>query len=138
MSVELDVDAACGASFALDFFEEKEELQTKHYGRIFSPPYYPVQSKNHATLDFHTKESVKANTVVAGRLEKKIAADTKVEGSIDFKVGPNGNIEFKGTNVTVTVSDDKGNSGSGSANYDHQQGTVDVSVSASKESKGNK
>jgi hypothetical protein len=130
MSVELDVDAACGVSQALDLFEDKQELQTTaHYHKlIFAPPYYPVQSKSNVAKDFQNKESIKAEAVVANRLDKKIMKpSTEVEGSISFSIGPDG-VNFEGAEVRGSASDDKGNHVDASVNYDHESGTADVSV----------
>ena|ERR1700722_7199924 len=136
MSVELDVDAACGASLGLDFFEEKEEVQAKpdHHKRIFVPPFYPVQSKNHVALGFYTKESLKAADVFASRQDKKVMkSESELGGKISFKLGPDG-ATFEGVQIYGTVKDDNGNHVDAQVNYDHESKSADVSVGGGKKS----
>jgi hypothetical protein len=134
MSVELDVDAAYGASFITDSFEKEEEKQTTHYHKIFAPPFYPVESRVNATLGFQTKESQKAAVVVRDRLDKKITGETKVEGELRWRIGPGG-VVFDGAEVKGTAKDDNGNQLDVQVTYDPASGTADVSVGGGKTSK---
>src|SRR5262245_50695356 len=87
------IDTVCGASgVGFDSFEEKEESQSMHFSRaIFVPPYYPVDFDKQATLEFQTKESLKAGSIVNDRLANKV---TKSRGrGSDRDSGPYGEFE---------------------------------------------
>jgi hypothetical protein len=144
MSVDFDVEAACGAcSVGFDFTEEKEESQSSHFhGAIFVPPYYPSSFLNKATVNFQSQEAQKADDVFSDKLEKN-----SVRVGDRSATDPNRNSErvilCDGNRAEVSYDrDDDGNQSldvSVSSSRDTGSGTVEVEVygGVSQDSDGN-
>ena len=121
MSVELDLDNACGVNaLGFDPWEDnkKEESQSTHFHKlIFSPSYYATSFEHEAALAFQTQESLKAGAAVIRRLEAKIMepeAGARVDAYVKF--GPGG--PNWGASATGRVGDGNGNQVDDTVSYD--------------------